>query len=353
VFYRLKGTAAVASHCTLLAELFGDGPDPLAVAIREDEAFRHRMIKYLPGDLSAHNNIKALPPNHYYDIKRRHIVRYWPRHKRKSSSIKDFYGKADAYFDAFADFLRSGFSPILSITAGIDSRCLIAALRPRGVRMRFVTWIDYSFPKHDRPVTEAVASYVGDHIFLRGGKKRDDELFLRIADAAALNASHFRNESFIPSNMRRRFPGERHVFVRGHGGEIMRGFYSLHRRPIKTTSVAELVRVYNKSKVEPSAQYIGLLSQAVEHFMLRANYAELHTYGFDINDIYYWEQRMGMWGSAVQNEMDAGMLSFTGYNSRLLFESALGLEPCERLTKSLQISLTRRYDPQLAEIPVN
>ena len=39
--------------------------------------------------------------------------------------------------------------------------------------------------------------------------------------------------------------------------------------------------------------------------MERANYGEeLIRCGFDLNDIFYWEHRMGMWGSAVHNEMD-------------------------------------------------
>jgi hypothetical protein len=220
--------------------------------------------------------------------------------------------------------------------------------------MRFVTWTDYNFPKRDLPVTKAVAACLnGKHVFLRGGKPRHEEELVRVSQAAALNTGHFRGNSLLAANMRRKFPEKNSVFVRGYGGEILRGFYNSHRRPIEAVTVSELVRAYNSSlKGAPSTRYLNLVSEAVEQFMLRAGYEGLDQTGFDINDIYYWEQRMGMWGSAMQNQMDSAMLSMVGFNSRALYESAFGLRPQERFTKDLQMDLTRRYDPQLSTIPV-
>ncbi|HWM30653.1 MAG TPA: hypothetical protein VNO69_02985 [Methyloceanibacter sp.] len=76
--------------------------------------------------------------------------------------------------------------------------------------------------------------------------------------------------------------------------------------------------------------------------MERAYYASLEESGYDINDIFYWEQRIGMWGAAMHNEMDAAVLSLTGYNSRRLYALALGLPREQRLSKDLLRNLTHR-----------
>lgn len=51
---------------------------------------------------------------------------------------------------------------------------------------------------------------------------------------------------------------------------------------------------------------------------------------------------MGMWGAAMHNEMDAAVLSLTGYNSRRLYALALGLPREQRLSKDLLRNLTHR-----------
>jgi len=98
------------------------------------------------------------------------------------------------------------------------------------------------------------------------------------------------------------------------------------------------------------AKRVGLA--AFEGFMARANYDErLMRFDFDLNDVFYWEHRMGMWGAAMHNEMDPVMLSMTGFNSREVYEAAFGMDPRKRLTKKLLLEVIRRYDKRMAEIP--
>jgi hypothetical protein len=86
--------------------------------------------------------------------------------------------------------------------------------------------------------------------------------------------------------------------------------------------------------------------------MERANYDErLMGWGFDLNDVFYWEHRMGMWGAAMHNEMDPVMLSMTGFNSREVYEAGFGMDSGKRLTKTLLLEVIRRYDEPMAEIP--
>lgn len=355
VFYRVSGAFGAGSHAGLVARVFEDGPDPVAHAIRRHPEYRQRRVTYLPGDLSTYSGVRALAPNNFYDVASRRAVRYWPRDRRLTTSLDDFHRHADTYFERFAAFLRGGLTPVLGVTGGIDSRVIMAALRHHHVRTRFVTWADYMADR-DRPVVREIVEYLGaDHVYIRGTEPIDDATGRAVGEAARENVDHFRGRSRLTAQMHRAFgDGPSLVFVRGYGGEIIRGFYNLGNRPICGLSVPELVRAYNSGlrNRSPSREYIGLVSRAVEDFMERCNYRALDAHGYDVNDMYYWEQRMGMWGSAMLNEMDAAMLSMVGLNCRRLYDAAFGLEPHERLSKEVLRGVVRRYDRGLAEIAV-
>ncbi len=368
IFYRVGQPSCTASHGGLIAGLFGATVDPLAEAISREPEYVSRSVAYLPGDLSVHDGVRALTPNNYYDISSGRTVRYWPRVPRKKTTLNQFHSCADTYFSSFAAYLSNHhLTPVLGVTAGIDSRAIIAAFRHHNVPMKYVTWKNVALPEKDVAVAKAMASYLGgQHHLLPERGQGEDETFYRISDLAGKNVGHFsgRNDvghfsgrSRITAYMYQTFEGQSDlVFIRGYGAEILRGFYNLGRQRIEEMSVAELVRAYNTSvRIErsPSEKYIKLASEAVEQFMLRANYEGLERFDYDLSDLYYWEHRMGMWGSSMQNEMDAAMLSMAGFNNRCLFESAFGLEPSERLTEGLLLDLTRRYDEGLAMFPIN
>ena len=158
--------------------------------------------------------------------------------------------------------------------------------------------------------------------------------------------------------MRREWGKRRSVFVRGYGGEIIRGFYNLEARhgkhSIKALTAEELLKAYGSSirKAREGYAYAKIAQAAFDGFMTRANYDErLSRSGFDLSDVFYWEHRMGMWGAAMHNEMDAAMFAMTGFNSRRMYETAFGLQPEERLTKEVLLRVVRRYDEGMAEIP--
>jgi hypothetical protein len=358
VFYRDGEPPGVASHGALIGELFGAAVDTLAEEISLQPEYASRGVTYLPGDLSVHEGVRALAPNNYYDVAARKSVRYWPRKPRKEATLEEFHSLADAHFDGFAEYLSGRFRPVLGVTPGVDSRAIIAAFRHRGIPMEYVTWTGRAMPGKDVPVAREMAAYLGGrHTFLPEAGQRGSETFHRVNGLAAKNAGHFSGGTEIAAYMYQAFEERRDlVFVRGYGAEIVRGFYGIGKRPrIEEFSVPDLIRTYSLGmKVKhPSKRYIELVSGAVERFMERAGYEGLDSFGYDMNDLYYWESRMGMWGASLHNEMDVAMPSLPGFNSRRLFEAAFGLKAEERLTNELLLGLARRYDEGLARFPVN
>lgn len=352
VFYRSGEPPCIASHDGLLGGLLGLKTDPLSEEISRQSEYVGRRVTYLPGDLSVYSGVRALIPNNYYDVRAERSVRYWPRVPRRETTLEEFHLLADEYFDGFAQYVSGRFTPVLGVTAGVDSRALIAALRSRNVPMEYATW---TMSPTDASVVEDMSSYLkGRHVFLPEAGQQSTEEFYRVCDVVRRNMGHYNAGMETPAYVRQTF-GEGRVFVRGYGGEVMRGFYRTYGTPLSEGSpVEDLLRAYALGMKKPlSERLVGLVREALEQFMERAGYEGLEDFGYDMNDLYYWESRMGVWGASMHNAMDAAMLSMSGFNNRRLFEGAFGLAPEERLTNRLLLDLTQRYDRELARFPVN
>lgn len=351
IFYLADKGFAVASHTALLAHAYNIGrSEAIARYIRRPE-FRRRTVKYLPGDTTLYDRIYALAPNNYLDSRDNRAHRYWPVRELKCIGIDDFYREVDRYFAAFVPFVVSRYLPIFGITGGVDSRAVFAAFRRCGVRFRGLTWHASNLGADERPVIDEIVLRLGlDHVYVNPTEYPSSE----IGVFAGRASGNFRGDSALSVAIAAIFGSlPSAAFVRGYGGEIMRGFYNLRARPIQDFREESLVHAYGSSlrRTRPSDEYKALCASIFDDFRKRANYAGLEEFGYDPNDIFYWEHRMGMWGSAKLNEMDPALYSLVGFNSRPLFAAAFGLAAEQRLSKDLLKGIVRRNDDLLASIP--
>jgi hypothetical protein len=386
VFYRRVGEFCIGSHAELVARAFGIGKSAAVQELIGTEEYESRTVKYLPGDLTLYEDLHGLAPNNYYDITERRTVRYWPRQSRRSSTFDDFFDALDEYFAALASHLRGRYSPILGVTGGIDTRTMLAAFSHYELPVQGVTWLRRKGgPQEDElALIGALAAHAGiEHAYLRPGPADDGQRTVR--KTAKRNLGNFWRASRITAQMHDRFAQPDAAFVRGYGAEVIRGFYNfrnpnpralrahpLRRRlrawggavrrlgpnarrgAIARITAPDLLTAYDSSMRKPRADetHTRLGLAAFEGFIERANYDErLVRLGFDLDDVFYWEHRMGMWGSAKHNEMDPAVLSISGFNDRRVYEIAFGMDPRERLTKELLHRVVRRYDEQMAAIP--
>jgi asparagine synthetase B (glutamine-hydrolysing) len=386
LFYRGAGEFCLGSHAELIAHAFGMGKSEAVQELIGTAEYESRTVKYLPGDLTLYEDLHGLAPNNYYDITERRSVRYWPRQGRRSTTFDEFFGALDEYLAALASHLRGRYSPILGVTGGIDTRTLLAAFSRYELPVRGVTWLRRRRgPQEDElRLVEALTAQAGiEHTYLRPGPADDGQRAVRAI--AKRNLGGFGRASRITAQMHERFAQADAVFVRGYGAEIIRGFYNFRnpnpralrghpvRRRLRAWSGAvrglapnarrgvigamtagELLTAYDSSMrgVRAGEEHRRLGLAAFEGFIERANYDErLVRLGFDLDDLFYWEHRMGMWGSAKHNEMDPAALSISGFNDRSVYEIAFGMNPRERLTKELLLRVVRRYDERMAAIP--
>jgi hypothetical protein len=357
LFYRDNGAFVLGTHAMLVAMAFGAPQRQDIQALLASSSYRNLKVELLPGDATLFEDVYALPPNHYFDILKCRIVRYWPRYPRRNASFDEFFTAMDNYLRNFVGFLHTPYRPIVGITGGVDSRTLVTAFSHYGLQFRGVTWTNLNFHPWE---AGAVSRILRRLKFQRDIVDRSNDQINTAAWFGVYNSGGYRNPSPVVAGMDRLYtkvPGA--VFVRGFGGEVIRGFYRLAKGPVRTgpmrdSSTDEMFRMYaegakDRSELDPVFKRTAL--SAFEGFWRRGGYNELEQFGFDVNDIFYWEHRVGNWASASINAMDPAVNSLAGFNCRSVFQIAYGLENNVRMRRELFIEVIRRYNSSVAAIP--
>lgn len=350
VFYRAQGCIAIASHAALLAHAFGIPRRADVATLMRSPHYAKRGVKYLPGHATVYEDVRALIPNHLLDASTRRQRRYWPRTARSASTLESFTDHCLQYLAALAEFFRnSGRTPVVGITGGIDSRVLVAAFKAAGVEFRGVTWRGGYLRDDEVETVDAIHRGLAmNHVEIDPGRFAAGV----VAEAGRRNGGNFRRASPLIEGMHAQFADAPHaIFVRGYGGEILRGFYNPIAPPKSAFGAAEMARLYGdvaSSAGATAASYRAAVTRCFADFHEAGGFDKVGDLGYDPHDVFYWEHRMGMWGSAMLNEMDPAIYSLVGFNSRRMYELAFGLPSAQRLTKDLLRTIVARIDPWLA-----
>ncbi len=347
VFYNARVPFCIGSHAALVARAVGAGSLPQVEELVGTSGYRARTVKYLPGDLTLYEAVLGLIPNNCFDSASMTTSRYWRREPVARCDVQSFLRVADGYLAAQAAYAGETFRPIFGLTGGVDTRTVFASFRAFSVGFETVTWKGRFLRPEEVPVVARLSEHLGvPHRTLTMSAARP----ARVARIARRNAGDYRGASWLTEAMHGAYGAEPgRVFMRCWGGEILRGFYNLRQRPMRSLDPSEMVRAYG---TEFSGATRAFAAEAFEGFFDRGNYAALRHLDHDQNDLFYWEHRMGMWGAMLNNELDPAMPTLIGMNSRALFLAAFGLPTEQRLTKRLLLRLTERYDPVLAGIPL-
>lgn len=352
VYYMQGGEVGISSHSSLLASLFGEKFHQEAKSFIKLPEYKMRGTGYLPGDVTMYANIKALVPNNYYDVNERKTVRYWPRESISGISKRKFLKRCDEYLEKFTAYYAPKYKFLLGLTGGVDTRALIAGVMGHGAKPRLITWTAGRLPAKEVPIVEEMKEHLDcTHLYMDPSNEVLSEKFKELRLTANKATGFSRGPSRLTANMGE-VVNDDEVFIRGFGGEIIRGFYSRHNSAMSGDLVTDFTKLYKTDRVkEPSKEFISFVEEATKGFIERANYND-NLFNIDIRDLFYWEQRMGAWAANMLNEMDPALYSIVGFNSRPLYAAAFGLSKQKRLGAEIMLDITSRYDKKFAEIGI-
>lgn len=350
IFRTLGESPAFSSHASLLAQCLGIKVSGRIKKYMTSEEYRARVTRFLPGDMTLYEDIVHLVPNNELDLRTGVTSRYWPRESFAETSFRDLLEVWDEYFNAYVEYLRARYVPVIGLTGGLDSRAVIATVHSKALRAEYLTWD--KMPAEEAQRIPHLAEHLGGkHSWVRMDERPTGVEIDEIRQAARYATGLTRGTPLLPAQIAL-LVGPRSLFFKGLGGEVMRGPFNSRMKPhLPSDDIESLAYALYAGTVRRTAgvEYESTTRTAIREYMVRANYGdELH--GADPGDLIYWEQRMGTWTAIQHAEFSVVLNSHSAMNSRRIFGAAWGLPDTERFDPRLLQRLIEHYDPTLARM---
>jgi hypothetical protein len=286
----------------------------------ETEFAQNNSEYWWPGDTTPYRGVECLLPNHYLDLRSWRSKRYWPNESIGECGIE---AAASTAADILAGELQAvalRFPLALPITAGWDSRVILAACRRAQIEPHCYT---LQFGKLHRGSQDiAVPGRLLRHLGLRHQvipcpNRADPEFLLRYNRQA--DPTH-EEAAAIAQGLLSSYPAGR-VSLSGHCSEMARCYY--HPKPEKRKIDAGLLADLT------TMDRVPFVLNAFAKWLAGAQPAS-EASGIELLDLFYLEQRVGRWAANGQAQWDIVHERFTPFNCRPLLETLLSVDADHR-----------------------
>jgi hypothetical protein len=342
----IVGALWIMSQPGLASEVFEPAPDDLAERYVDSPAVRRTPEYRWPATGAPFKGLHHLLPNHWLDLRNARAARFWPIQPLKRISPDAAIERLMVLLPGQIKAAASRFELALGLTAGLDSRMVLAAARELAGHIAIVT--------------------------VRQGKMPDThpdlETPARLLRRVGLEHQVIRADSTMTADFSRRYKRNVHMphDHYGHDAEAILKHFG-RTRAVLTGSGAEVGRCPFRTKL-PHARYVRFTPELVSWLELGvtepfavARFAEwLDDAGSQkhvkLLDLLEWEQDYGNWLAMTQLEFDiAWRESFTPYNCRELIATVVGVP--ERYRREPDYVLFREFIrqawPELLSEPIN
>jgi hypothetical protein len=294
------------------------------------------------GDGTKYIGVKHLLPNHYLDFEAKEAFRYWPTSPPGTLDIESASQKSAVMLESIMQAASNRFQLSMAVTAGWESRCLLAATR--NVRSNIYHYIlkfgGMTDSHPDIKVPRKLAQKFGFPFHVIECSDYQDDAF-DVALERNVFVLHNPAKKVLYRSFYQDFQGK--VNVSGNAGEITRTSYGTY--PVQ--SITDLLALVDLSHSEYTVA-------SLKDWYTEAK-PRCEALGYNLLDLFYWEQRMGNWGSMFAAELDIAIDEFYPFGMRRLVETILAVD--EKLPPQDNSSVYRRMIellwPELLTEPIN
>jgi hypothetical protein len=333
-----------ASEAITAAKLFGLEKNPAAVKGFEQTDFVRKGAEYWwPGDSTQFQGVRSLLPNHYLDLRTREVARFGLNDPIGELSVADAAESGASHLSNLMRGAAVRFDLALALTAGWDSRTILAACRsvsvaPHCYTLRFGKIDDRS---QDIAVPKQILANLKWDYQVIDCNSQPTPAFVSPYKA---NTDPAHDEACqLAFALWKKFPKQK-VTLSGHCSEIARNFYRLPNSEISPNELAMLTGMDPTDFVlEQFARWIEGARKACE------------SSGISLFDLFYWEQRAGRWAANGQSQWDLVHERFTPFNYRPLLLTLLSTPAKYRKAPSYKLyrRMIRILSPSLLSYPIN
>lgn len=296
---------------------------------------------WISGTLTAHRDVYRLLPNHYLDLASWTSHRFWPR-PGEYDHWRDLGAAAEGAAEALRGFAHAAadrFRLAATLTAGFDSRLLVAACHDELARTAFFT-IDGG-GGIDVDMSQVIAKRFGLNHRLIPPKMADDAQ-VAIWDRAV-------GDCMIEAP-RRSHPtlGEltdRDAVFTGMYGEV--GRCRLYRQDLLQINQARIDArfVIDRLTLPAHPELIENVGLWFEGLAGQPNSVIL--------DLAFHELKFGSWAMGQRPMTNAVKLNLLPFAQRRVLDAFIGVAPADKGTEALFWAIIKRLWPDLASVPIN
>lgn len=286
------------------------------------------------GETTHIDNVKHLLPNHYIDIELKSIIRYFPRKKIQPISINEASIIACKMLKGYIKAASLRNKLYMGVTGGYDSRILFLASLEIDCKYYVSKLNDMTDRHYDIVIPQKLTEIY---------KKK-----FRIISEIPISREESEVQEMsidFPRRINKTF-GEyfNHVLINGNLSEIARNYYGYHKN-ISPNGLA-LLYLHCENKFV-STEYNKWLNKSSRLFLEN---------GYDILDMFYWEEKMGNWAAKAKTEMGAcGTVLYSPFCSHSLLTILLSTPRKDRDShfNKLYNQMITDFSSESDKIPIN
>ena len=349
VYYgKCNGFLYLASQPLIFAELFALQNHKCADAIRNSNYVKHEIEYWFPSSLSFYENINKLIPNHYLDVSRQKQIRYWPIREIAQTCFENTCQETADILKKMMVSAHSKFKLALSLSAGWDSRVVLAASKDIINDVFLYSYIIRSLnPRSpDIKVPHSMSNKLGLKHHILDWRRTADGEYRKVYKSNVDTAHDDWCDIVFGASIN--YPQDR-ICVQGSCSEIVRCFYYPCGTHDQIKSAKELIEI-----VQPAWKDLPLIENCLDGW-LRDAQTVCTKNNIDILDLFYWEHRVGSWLAQSQTESDILREVFTPFNYRPLLSKMLGIPYEYRIgeTNFMYWKIVETLWPELLNWPIN
>lgn len=319
-----------------------DDPDLLEfINSKEFEEDEHCMV----GDHTIYNDILHLMPNHSLSIKNQYVKRYWPNEPIPKLSLEESTAKISKLFTGLYESANNRFDLIQPVTAGVDSRALLAASKNVS---KDVTYFIQKFDKltkfsPDIRVPSKYLPLIGLAFKIMECNEYDDNFDEYLRKNVYMIQSE--KKKVLYYNFFKNFQGK--LNVSGNiGGIIRHTGYNHFYGAGDVSDLAKLFFAEDKKYVITEIQKwldLGILKMINKHNIY-------------LKDLFYWEHRGANWIPMFQSELDIAIEEWNPANCRNLIIASFAIPPDNNKTQertALYKNICQQLWPETLSFPIS
>jgi len=299
------------------------------------------------GSTTLYENCFHLMPNHYLSINRMDQIRFYPKEPINNKNTSDVVELVCKILQGTMTALTARHKVSLALTAGWDSRVLLAASKHVSEHIEYFVYSLSDFKNNsDIWVPDKISKKLGINFVVKHPTKQLPGWFNLILSQNVTCARFLPKTCIIYDKL---IEEDNRININGNASEICRNYFDKRCKLDLQNVSSELLATKMFGK-EPAPLFV---IREIDQW--KDNLNNLSVDGINILDFLYWEQRLGNWGAQYPAEQDIAVEEISPFNCRMIIESLSSLPRKLRAAPEYPVykELIQYMWPETLEFPIN